>query len=209
MGSLLAIDQSITCTAWVIFEGDQYDMTSFGCIKTKKDTSRNNLYRRSSEICGVLRHLSTQVDTLVREGLGFGLSNSNASRDLAYLVGAIERDCGPFFEVAPTQLKKFSTGSGKADKQDMIEALPEYILTQFMDAGYKKSTGLSDLADAYFIGKWFASKDELEHKVDSICKDKKLKNILIKDFDFTEEQVSNDSKRRGAVRELIEAGRIV
>lgn len=157
---ILAIDQSITCTAWCVLEEGQ--LSHFGCIKTKpKDGS---LYTRVRIILNALWKVydGMHIHTLCcREGLAFGNSNSNASRDLAYLVGAIEanvtREC---LEVPPSTLKTFATGYGKADKQQMIDALPEEVRQQFLEAGFKKTTGLADLADAYFIGKYFYNKEK-------------------------------------------------
>ena len=152
---IFALDQSIACSAWCLFKDK--NLAEFGCIKTKKDDG--SLFERVGHVTINLFDAAkcNWSNTLFcREGLGFGGSNSNASRDLAYLVGAIETVFGEQFkEVAPTALKKFATGSGKADKQDMINALPEDIKQKFLDAGFKKTTGLSDLADAYFIGKYF------------------------------------------------------
>ncbi len=205
---LLAIDQSISCTAWIIFEGPWHDMTSFGCIKTEKDTEPFGLYRRSDYISNKLKFLAKQTDKMVREGLGFGGSNSNASRDLAYLVGAIESKCGVFHEVAPTRVKKFATGSGKSDKSEMISSLPEHIIKRFKEAGYKKTTGLADLADAYWIGQWYINTDQTEVMAEKILKDKNIKKVLIEDFGVSEGEVSNEGKRKRVVYELIKAGRI-
>jgi hypothetical protein len=51
---------------------------------------------------------------------------------------------------------------------------------------------------------------KIEKTVIAFVKDsgKKLTHILTTDFDYTPEQTSNDSKRRGAVRELVKAGEI-
>lgn len=155
MTDILAIDQSISKCAWVYFSN--VGMINFGVIKTSKKDG--DLFDRSHIIaCGLIHIIEHQENSPVicREGLGFGNSKSNASRDLAYLVGFIECGIGEaLLEVPPTSLKKFATGSGKADKDAMVESLPDDVLTRFLEANFKKSTGLQDLADAYWIGKYF------------------------------------------------------
>lgn len=163
---IFAIDQSISCTGWVILLGKE--LVDFGCIKTSK--TDGELYDRVDIITTLLDDIAGfppaygfgNISIHCREGLGFGSSNSNASRDLAYLVGAIENKFGtPFKEVPPTSLKKFATGVGKGkDKQPMIDALPVEVRQRFLDAGYKKTTGLADLADAYWIGRYFLEQEE-------------------------------------------------
>ena len=153
---LLAIDQSLRCTAWCIFEGEQLDsLAAFGCIKTAKGDG--TLFDRINIISSAVYNLyecTWETTTLCREGLSFG-GMGNATRDLAQLVGAIENECGKAFsEVSPKSVKKFATGSGNATKEDMIAALPDKVSSKFKEQGYKKSTGLADLADAYFIGRY-------------------------------------------------------
>lgn len=157
MSRILSIDQSICCTAYCIFENGELD--DFGCIKTKK--ADGDLHRRCTVIAEELVDISCGIPTykVIREGLAFGGSASNASRDLAYLVGMIEcRLDGALVEVPPTSLKKFATGSGRAKKEDMISSLPSDVHQRFLDDGFKKSTGLADLADAYFLGTWLIDK---------------------------------------------------
>jgi len=55
--------------------------------------------------------------------------------------------------IAPLTVKKQATGNGRAKKNEMIECLPSYNLNKFKKLGYKKTTGLGDLADAYWIAK--------------------------------------------------------
>jgi Holliday junction resolvasome RuvABC endonuclease subunit len=156
MNKLLAIDQSLTCTAWCIFEGERYDrLTSFGTIKTSKKDG--DLYQRVFNISSQLKEIffNNNIPDACREGLSFG-GRGNATRDLAYLVGAIESQCQrPFLEVPPKSAKKFATGNGNASKQDMIDNLPPNVMQRFMEENYKKTTGLADLADSYFIGKYW------------------------------------------------------
>lgn len=90
------------------------------------------------------------------EGLSFG-SMTNATRDLAKLQGIIEKEVfdrvGLVCEiVAPTSLKKFATGSGRAKKEEMFEALPEEISILFSEV--PKTKGRFDLTDAYFLARF-------------------------------------------------------
>ena len=92
------------------------------------------------------------------EGLAFG-ATGNVARDLAGLLFSIINITKVHIPTAcftlhpPTLVKKMAVGTSKGvDKKQMIDALPEDIRTLFEHAGYKKTTGLSDLADAYWIG---------------------------------------------------------
>lgn len=153
----LGIDQSITATAWCKLNAEG-ELLEFDVIKTMvKRDCRFDLHRRVSIISDRVLEAAAGCDFLTREGLAFG-GKGNASRDLAYLVGGIERECGAFYEIAPPSLKKFATGSGRAEKDEMVAALPNDVKQQFLDAGYLKTTGLRDLADAYFIGLYFVNK---------------------------------------------------
>jgi Holliday junction resolvasome RuvABC endonuclease subunit len=57
--------------------------------------------------------------------------------------------------VVPGTVKKFATGSGKATKEEMIDSLPKHVREYFDALGVKKTTGLADLTDAYFIAKHY------------------------------------------------------
>lgn len=158
---VLAIDQSLTCTGWCLFEGEE--LLKFGTIRTSKEDGSllKRCYLVSHSLGYLVRtHLTGESDRVVNEALSYG-SVGAATRNLAYLLGHIHADLlkESYSEVAPTSLKKFATGSGRAKKQDMLEALPKDILERFQEEGYKKSTGLYDLTDAYFIGKYFMKEE--------------------------------------------------
>ena len=60
--------------------------------------------------------------------------------------------------VAPTQVKKFATGSGRADKEKMHESFKEEnsVNLQHMISPNRKNIGnpVSDIVDAYYICKY-------------------------------------------------------
>jgi len=92
------------------------------------------------------------------EGLAFGM-RGNATRDLAGLLFVIIttlRNCNGDLKigiVSPLTVKKFATGKGKADKKQLYEKLPDDVKT-ILETNYKKTTGLYDLTDAYWIAKY-------------------------------------------------------
>jgi Holliday junction resolvasome RuvABC endonuclease subunit len=152
---VLGIDQSYNSTGIVIVNNG--DIEYFNVIKT--DKSIDNIYDRALTIALEVSKIVEEraISNINIEGLGFG-SVGNATRDLAGLQFTIINICklkNPnliFLIVSPNTVKKFATGSGKATKSDMIDALPDNVKQSFTDRNYKKSTGLADLTDAYFIG---------------------------------------------------------
>ncbi len=90
------------------------------------------------------------------ESLSLG-SVSSSTRTLAINYGAVFfnvlYNVYDVWEIAPTSLKKFATGNGRADKSAMVEALPNSVRDEF-NGQYKKTTGLFDVTDAYFLAKF-------------------------------------------------------
>lgn len=156
MSLTLGIDQSYTSCALCLVNDDG-DVKEYERFQSDKAL---DTYARALEVAlfisaYVIKHNPKAVKI---EGLAFGISG-NATRDLAGLlftiinVLKIQQPKINVVVVAPTQVKKRATGSGKAKKPEMIEALPEHVKKIFTDAGFKKTTGLSDLADAYWIAR--------------------------------------------------------
>ena len=150
---ILAIDQSFTCTGINYFVNDK--LVYFTAIKSDK---KQDIFTRASYIVTEIFKIydNYKPNVFCIEGLAFG-ATGNATRDLAGLLFSIItygiHNYSDFKYEIVRQVKTLAIGKGKASKNEMIEALPNDIKELFMSENYKKTTGLADLADAYFIGK--------------------------------------------------------
>lgn len=154
MKKYLGVDQSYASCAWVVTTED-CSVIEYGIIKSDKTADIfNRALFVALELSSVISRY--EIDQLNIEGLAFAM-RGDSTRDLAGLLFTIvavmninHSDLTRVI-VPPTSLKKFATGSGKSDKKEMIAALPPLILDGFSASGFKKTTGLSDLADAYWL----------------------------------------------------------
>jgi len=151
---VMGIDQSFTSSGIIILNND--DIIYAECFRTNK---KNNRFNRAYEITVHITQLIAKYDPdiIAIEGLAFSM-RGNATRDLAGLQFVIVTYLQEVLNtevdiIAPLTVKKFATGSGNAKKEDMISHLPEDALDLFLATGVKKTTGLADLADAYWIAK--------------------------------------------------------
>lgn len=150
----MGVDQSYTSCGYCVID-TQKNVKHFGVIRT--DNASLDVFERSWIIATSLCKLATDlnVNTVAIEGLAFA-KFGNATRDLAGLQFTIYNQLSnvaltPVEIVAPTILKKFATGKGKASKPDMLAAMPTDVIKQMTDAGFMKTKGLYDLADAYWL----------------------------------------------------------
>jgi Holliday junction resolvasome RuvABC endonuclease subunit len=150
----MGIDQSYNFAAVVVLQNS--NVIDFEVIKSNKDdTIYNRALDVATRICDVYSKHKPEVVQM--EGLAFG-TTGNVTRDLAGLLFTIinvMKILHPTVNVVlipPTAVKKFATGSGKSKKPEMIAALPPHVRELFEAKGYKKTTGLGDLSDAYWIG---------------------------------------------------------
>lgn len=155
MAKVLGIDQSYNNSGYCLIDTDTKGIIKFGTIKSDKtQTTYQRALNTALEISKLVDELSPAAINV--EGLAFGI-RGDATRDLAGLlftivnVLKIKHPALPVREHAPTSLKKRATGSGKAQKTDMINALPEHVRNEFTKAGFKKTTGLADVTDAYWL----------------------------------------------------------
>ena len=167
MGIFIGLDQSYTSTGYCVLSNKLYlpnPMIDFGICKTT--AADGDIYDRSIKVTNIIINLCKQYPTatVAIEGLSFGQRGA-ATRDLAGLQHVIitslrtQLGINNIIIVAPKSIKKFATGSGgntkiKTTKNDMVNALPAFIRERFLEKGFKKSTGLFDLTDAYWISKY-------------------------------------------------------
>jgi Holliday junction resolvasome RuvABC endonuclease subunit len=150
---IVSVDQSF-CNCAVVFLNDGA-IADFKIIKSDKT---QDIFERAHYITNQLINITNlyKPDHVALEGLS--LSNfGNATRDLAglqFVIVSMLRFYHGYniIIIPPKTVKKIATGNGNASKDDMIEHLPKIVREEFAAIGYKKSTGLKDLADAYWIG---------------------------------------------------------
>lgn len=155
---ILSIDQSFTKCAWCIIENSKLELA--GVIKTATGENSVDNMKRAWDIAMGLKTIaeSNQIDLCVLEGLAFSnRTNGNSNRDLAglqYVIGCVLlKICNIELKlVAPKSVKKVATGNGNSSKDEVYDALPQDVDEYFRKLGFKKSTGLKDLSDAYWIG---------------------------------------------------------
>ena len=152
---IIAIDQSFRSTGICVFINGKL----MHAEKYVSDESKDK-FNRAWEIATYIRKITKtfDCDIVALEGLAFS-SKGNATRDLAGLQFTIVTLL-KFVEkldveiVAPNTVKKFATGKGNCKKTLMMDFLPPDVKLFFTDTlNLKKTTGLGDLTDAYFIGK--------------------------------------------------------
>lgn len=154
----MGIDQSYRSTGLVVIDENEKILHSEIIPSNKEDEVYFSAWLITNNIIQTVNQF--KPDNIAIEGLSYGL-RGNATRDLAGLQFMIisrikyENSYKNIIIVAPLTLKKFATGSGsaKTKKIDIIKSLPEYALTHFLEYGVKKTTGLGDLADAFFLSK--------------------------------------------------------
>lgn len=166
---VISVDQSFTACAWVISDYDEMDesweIIDFGVITSDKGVC---VYRRAEDIGKALVQAINEYEPqkLIIEGLAYGAFGGNAAKNLSGLLFVIcvmvKRGTHLGYTdmeyPSPTSLKKSHTGSGKASKKDMLNALPEDVHDLFASR-YKLTKGRYDLADAYSMLKWYSDRE--------------------------------------------------
>jgi len=174
---IMSIDQSLTASGVTIWQGGTLE----GFTVIKSDPKQETILR-IRYILSELRKLVKEfnVTTIVIESLPFGI-NSTSVRPLAALHMMIQDLCMTehllFAESHVTKVKKLATGKGTAKKVDMFNATnddsPEFI-SLVLASGVKKTTGLYDLCDSYWIYKLFGKENYLRSKYYTELSDAKL-----------------------------------
>ena len=152
----LGIDQSYTSTGLVLIDprGHIVNHTVVGTLKSEGDyfdRARMIAEMVASNYETQREFISDDIEVAL-EGLAFSIRGHtliNLAGLQFMIVNALKNlDCSPLIHT-PSTVKKFATGSGKAKKDDMWEALPEKVKKMFENI--PKSQGREDLVDAYWI----------------------------------------------------------
>lgn len=89
-------------------------------------------------------------DLIAIEGASFG-STTGQAQERAWLRGAVYLELYaigvPFVEVAPTSLKLYATGNGRASKTDVVQSVRRHYGEHF-DIPLREADGREDVADA-------------------------------------------------------------
>lgn len=162
---VFAIDQSFTCSGMVVIkDGQMIHAEKFGTDKTK------DIFERTWDVIQRVVKIVNDYnpDIIAMEGLAYG-SKGNATRDLAGLQFSIitymrYAKGAEIKIVAPGSVKKVATGKGNCPKPLMVEFLPDDVRKAFDALGVKKTTGLLDLTDAYWIGRTAEQQHQCDEK---------------------------------------------
>lgn len=152
---VIGVDQSYTSTGFTTYDSINNIVIECGLIKSPIALDK---FDRARYVADTLSVICKQYNPLLigLEGLAFGM-RGDATRDLAGLqwliVDEFRRNKFEVMIISPKSVKKVATGSGKAKKEEMYAALPDSVKEKFIKSGAKKSTGLYDLTDSYFLAK--------------------------------------------------------
>jgi len=158
--NICGIDQSFTNTGIIIFNYDTEEIVALKLLKsTKKDGQREfspeeRIFALNEAIQNYI--LEYNCEYVFLEGLSLN-SNSRTMRDLAGLYYVIKStfygNGTPCYHVPPKSVKAFAL-NGNAKKEEMFEIIPDEDKEKIIETKAKKTTGLYDLSDAYWIGKF-------------------------------------------------------
>jgi len=148
----IGIDLSMTSTGVVVLDNNKA-VEEFFTIKTSPKT---NIYKRSLQVADkinqvILKYPNYDVYLEAPAFLGKGSRVYQLFGFHYFIATLIYRHKNNSYQIAPSSLKKKATGNGRANKEDMLDALPKNIKKFFVDNDFKKTTGLYDLTDAYFL----------------------------------------------------------
>ena len=151
---VLSLDISIRCTGYCVFDGNK-NLIAFGTIKTNNN---NSMYERLNHLVKRIRSLviEHEIEQCAIEAPAYGARGAMSYSlfgvhfFVVWLLNSLRLSVAQY---TPTSLKKFATGNGRAGKEDMVAALPNEVRQLFVNSNLKKTTGLYDVTDAYFLGK--------------------------------------------------------
>lgn len=149
---VIGLDLSLVKTGYAIVKDDGLVLTS-GIIKSKPDG--NTQLAETRRLVGIAEQVVQKIDEflptinpdlVVIEGLAFMAKGTSLVQlaGLNYLVRTLLAEFKwPFMIVFPTTLKKFITGSGKGDKDQMMMAVYKNYGYEALDNNVCDAYGLA------------------------------------------------------------------
>lgn len=144
---ILALDLSLSGTGWAIWD----EKLMYGTLSPKLTS-----FARLDAIRRGCIEMAEGADLVVMEDLSFGSNMPGAAErhGLAYIIRlALWRGKVPFHLVAPSSLKKFITGSGKAEKNIIIREVYRRFKDHDGFAIEVKDDNQADSIGLLFIGR--------------------------------------------------------
>lgn len=194
--TILSVDQSYTSSGIVTLSEDGRVLAS----ELYKSDPEQDIFQRAwvitDHIASVADHCHARFVAL--EGLAYAKAG-DATRDLAglqFVITSVLRFIhGYHVEIVyPTTAKKVATGKGNSKKEALLEVLPDDVRQAFDRMGAKKTTGLMDLTDAYWIGRTALEtvpKDYVSKPVDDVALDEYTEQTVC---DRLKEQTGYDAR---------------
>lgn len=163
MSLIIGIDPSLTSTGIVVLRGNKVELA----VTTKNKPALGTIDRVRliyERIVDIQENLSDgekwqAPDLIVIEGFSYG-SKGRSVFDIAYLGWRIreelewlkEQDNIPWLEVPPSQLKKFATGQGNANKEIILQQVYKRWGVEFSDNNQADAYVLAQIGRAYLGG---------------------------------------------------------
>jgi crossover junction endodeoxyribonuclease RuvC len=163
MSLIIGIDPSLTSTGIVVLRDGEIEIAQ----TTKNKPELGTICRVHSilhQIIGTLNdmddiykpELSQAPDLIVIEGFSYG-SKGRSVFDIAYLGWRIREELErlrtgdniPWLEVPPSQLKKFATGQGNANKEIILQQVYKRWGVEFSDNNQADAYVLAQIGRAY------------------------------------------------------------
>lgn len=171
---IAGIDYSMTSPSVCVFEGDTWDVKScklYYMVKSDKKVYSKGIFKgfvypkfssdqeRFHLLAEWSKECTSGVEEIGLEGYAFGAVGRTfqISENTGVLKQKLWEESRPFRTFAPTEVKKFATGKGNADKQKMFDAFYEETKIDVFDSlsisSRKNWNPVSDIIDAYYIAK--------------------------------------------------------
>ncbi|MGN4765244.1 crossover junction endodeoxyribonuclease RuvC [Bacillus cereus group sp. MYBK215-1] len=131
MNRILAMDLSLACPAFAVLEIRQGEVSVVHLSHVKTSPKKSTGYR----LFQIAEHLQGILDTykfdllVMEKGFNkFALATQQIQRTVGVVLVTLMRNgYENIGELSPTSVKKCITGSGKASKQELADALVNYL----------------------------------------------------------------------------------